>query len=375
MTTADIHGFTDPRFGALRGIMDEFLETGVETGGAVAVSLNGKLVADLWGGHADNARQRPWQRDTLVNVWSVTKGIGALAVAMLADRGKLDYRQPVATYWPEFGANGKAAITLDTALSHQAGLNGLSVPMDMTGLCAGAPFAQAVADMAPLWEPGSRFVYHAITMGTLMAEPLRRIDGRSLGQFVADEIAGPLGVAFYIGVPEGEEGLVAEISAEQAVVDGMQSTLASAYPQSGRNPLVLPTAPNSRAWRAAEIPGANGHANARALASIYGDLVADNSRLLTRSGLAKATRARFDGLDAMSGGPTTYAAGFRLNEAGYGQRGPNTTFGHGGWGGSVAFADPEAKLGFAFVTARMLDYGDEIDPRRKRLIDAVYDAL
>lgn len=373
MTNSDVHGFTAPRFAALRGIMADFLDQGVETGGAVAVSVNGKLVADIWGGHADAAKQRAWQRDTLVNVWSVTKGISALAVAMLADRGKLDYSQPVASYWPEFAANGKAAITLDTALSHQAGLNGLAVPMDMAGLCAGEPFAQAVAAMAPLWEPGSRNVYHAITMGNLLGEPLRRIDGRSIGRFVAEEIAGPLGVPFYIGVPEAEEGRVAELTAEQAVFDAMQDTLDSPYPQSGRNPVVAPLAPNDRVWRAAEIPGANGHSNARALATIYGDLVADTSRLISPNGLAEATRIRFDGVDA--GGPVSYGAGFRLNEADYGGRGPKTTFGHPGWGGSIAFADPDAKLGFAFVTSRMLQFGAVMDPRRKRLIDAAYDAL
>lgn len=373
MIPSDVHGFADPRFASLRGIFAEFLDQGVETGGAVAVSLNGRLVADLWGGHADAAGQRPWQRDTLVNVWSVTKGISALAVAMLADRGKLDYRQPVARYWPEFAANGKAAITLDTALSHQGGLNGLSVPMDMAGLCAGQPFAQAVADMAPLWEPGSRNVYHSITMGALMGEPLRRIDGRSIGRFVAEEIAGPLGVPFYIGLPQAEDGMVAELTAEQAVFDGMRDTLDSPYPQAGRNPEVPPLAPNARAWRAAEIPGANGQSNARALAVIYGDLVADRSRLISAAGLAEATRVRFDGSSA--GEPVCYGAGFRLNEADYGGRGPKTTFGHPGWGGSIAFADPVAKLGFAFVTARMLNFATVMDPRRKRLIDAAYDAI
>lgn len=373
MTTSDVHGFTTPRFAALRDILAEFLAMGVETGGAVAVTVNGRLVADLWGGHADAAGKRPWQRDTLVNVWSVTKGIGALALALLADRGKLDYRQPVARYWPEFAANGKAAITLDTALSHQAGLNGLSVPMDMKGLCAGQPFAEAVAAMAPLWEPGSRNVYHSITMGTLMGEPLRRIDGRSIGRFVAEEIAGPLGVPFHISLPQAEEGMVAELTAEQAVFDGMQTTLDSPFPQAGRNPAVPPLAPNARAWRAAEIAGANGQSNARALAVIYGDLVADRSHLISAAGLKEATRVRFDGVDA--GGPVSYGAGFRLNEADYGGRGPKTTFGHPGWGGSIAFADPEAKLGFAFVTARMLNFGAVMDPRRKRLIDAAYDAL
>ncbi|MBI1170039.1 serine hydrolase [bacterium] len=373
MTASTVHGFTDPRFAALRHLMAEFLAEGVETGGAVAVSVNGRLVADLWGGHADAAGHRPWQRDTLVNVWSVTKGISALALAILADRGKLDYRKPVARYWPEFAANGKEAITLDTALSHQAGLNGLSVPMDMAGLCAGAPYARAVAEMAPLWQPGSRCVYHSITMGTLMAEPLRRIDGRSIGRFVAEEIAGPLGVPFHIGLPEDEEPMVAELSADQAVFDAMQETLDSPYPQAGLNPEVPPLAPNARAWRAAEIPGANGQSHARALAMIYGDLVAERSRLISAAGLDEALRMRFDGVDA--GGPVIYGAGFRLNEADYGRRGPKTTFGHPGWGGSIAFADPEARMGFAFVTARMRNFGAVIDPRRKRLIDAAYDAL
>lgn len=210
-------------------------------------------------------------------------------------------------------------------------------------------------------------------MGTLLGEPLRRIEARRIGRFVAEEIAGPLSVPFYIGLPEAEDRMVAELSAVQAVFDGMRDTLDSPYLQAGMNPAVPPLAPNARAWRAAKIPGANGQSNARALAMIYGDLVADRSRLISAQGLAEATRVRFDGVDA--GGPVSYGAGFRLNEADYGGRGPKTTFGHPGWGGLIAFADLVAKLGFAFVTARILNFSAVMDPRRKRLIDAAYDVI
>ncbi|WP_292281988.1 serine hydrolase domain-containing protein, partial [Mesorhizobium sp.] len=151
---------------------------GLEHGGGVSVVADGKTVVDLWGGHADAARTRPWRRDTLVNVWSCTKGVVALAIAMLVERGKLDYAAPVARYWPEFAAGGKERITLDQVMSHQSGLNGLAVPMDEAGLLAWTPYADALAAMAPLWEPGSRCVYHALSYGHLAGEVLRRHGGK-----------------------------------------------------------------------------------------------------------------------------------------------------------------------------------------------------
>ena len=375
MPQSNIQGTVDPRFAGLREAFAGCFADGLEHGGAVAAMVDGKLVADLWGGFADQAATRPWQRDTLVNVWSATKGVMALAIAILVERGKLHYHRPVAAAWPEFAANGKEQLSLDLALSHQAGLEGLTVAMDPAGLYAWDPYVDALAAMAPLWEPGSRCVYHALSFGHLAGEPLRRVDGRRVGRFVAEEIAGPLSVDFHIGLPESQDHRVAELIEGPKASDWVTAALASAYPHSCRNPALSATQPNDRAWRAAEIPGGNGHSDARALAAIYGDLAGGKSRLISRHGLAAATRTRFDGVDACFGTPAAYGAGFRLADPIYGSRSSAASFGHSGWGGTMAFADPDAGVSFAYVTNRMLGFDDEIDPRRSRLVDALYDAL
>ena len=373
--TATIQGTTDPAFATVREAFSSIFADGLEHGAAVAAMVDGKVVVDLWGGFADQAATKPWQRDTLVNVWSVTKGVMSLAIAMLVERGKLRYDAPIADVWPEFAANGKQDISLDLAMSHQAGLNGLAVPMDIDGLYAWTPYAEALAAMAPLWAPGSRSVYHALSFGSLTGETLRRVDGRSPGRFIAEEIAQVLDVPFYLGLPEGEEHRAAEMIEGPGTSDWIGAVLKGDYPHACQNPTFTATIPNDRAWRAAEIPGANGQSDARALATTYGNLVAGSSRLLSADGLAEATRPRFAGVDACFGMPVTFGAGFRLNEAIYGAQASPGSFGHGGWGGSLAFADPEARIGFAFVTCRMLGFADRLDPRQQRLIEALYQSL
>src|SRR5689334_850734 len=169
----NVDGHCDPRFSRVREAFATSIAQGLEHGGGVSVIVGGKTVVDLWGGYANAARTRAWRRDTLINIWSSTKGVVALAIAMLVERGKLDYAAPVARWWPEFAAGGKERITLDLVMSHQAGLNGLSVPMDEAGLLAWTPYVEALAAMAPLWEPGIRCIYHGITHGHLAGEPLR----------------------------------------------------------------------------------------------------------------------------------------------------------------------------------------------------------
>lgn len=376
MTRMDaLHGFADPQFSRVRAAFASCFADDLETGAAVSVVVDGALVVDLWGGHMDAAQTKPWTRDTVVNVWSVTKGITALAIAMAVDQGLLEYDQPLARYWPEFGARGKGGVTLGQALSHQAGLNGLSTAMDLPGVYDGDAYAQTLADMAPLWEPGSRMVYHAFSFGTLVAEPLRRVDGRSIGRFVREDIAAVLEVAFFIGLPADQDHRAAEVVLGPGHSDWVAEVLASPYPQSCDNPMILADTPNDRRWRAAEIAGANGQSDALALATIYGGLATGASPLISRSGLAAAVAPRFEGVDAIYQSPTRYAAGFKLQDQAYGARASRNSFGHCGWGGSMAFADPEAKVGFGFVTNRMQGFSDGIDPRHTRLTDAVYAAL
>lgn len=371
-----VNGTTSPRFAPVRDAFASLFDDGLEHGAALAVVVDGEPVLDLWGGHADLARTRPWQHDTLVNVWSCSKGVAATAIAMLVDRGTLAYDAPVARYWPEFAANGKAAITLDQVLSHQAGLDGVTVDIALEDLYAGTKFTDALAAMAPLWQPGSRCVYHPVTFGHLLDAVVRRTDGRSLGRFIADEIAAPLGLSFFVGLPEQHDHRVAAMSGEDAIYDAHAQGMKSPYPYSFRNPELFAETPNDRAWRAAEIPAANGHADARSLARLYGALArggeVDGVRLLSPEGVARAARERYRGVDACSGAATVFAAGYRVDSIGFGPMVGRGNFGHTGWGGSVAFADPSRRLGVAFVTSRLLAFADGVDVRRERVLRAVY---
>ncbi|MDW6025000.1 serine hydrolase domain-containing protein [Mesorhizobium sp. BAC0120] len=374
----NIEGTCDPRFAGVRDAFADCFEQGLEHGAGVSVVVHGRTVVELWGGHADAARTRPWRRDTLVNVWSSTKGVVALAIAMLVERGKLDYAAPVARYWPEFAAGGKERITLDLLMSHQAGLNGLAVPMAETGLLAWTPFVDALAAMSPLWEPGSRCIYHALTYGHLAGEVLRRVDGRSVGRFIAEEIAGPLQADFHVGLPDRDDRRVAEMIEGPKASDWIDFVRASPFPHACENPVPRALAPNDRAWRAAEVPGGNGQSTAHALARVYGMMAAggvwEGKRLINPSAIEEAARPRFRGIDESFAAPAAFAAGYQIEDVVYAERASPQTFGHTGWGGAMGFADRGAAVGFGYVTNRMLGF-DDVDPRRKGLIDAVYDSL
>ncbi len=376
-----VYGTFDPAFSKLRDAFESCFADGLEHGAAVSVYVDGRKVADLWGGHADAAKTRPWQEDTLVNIWSATKGVTALAIAMLVERGMLRYDAPIADVWPEFAANGKEAITLDLALSHQAGLNGLDRALPYAGLYDWFPYVETLADMAPLWEPGSRCVYHAVSYGYLAGEPIRRVTDAMPGRFFAKEIAGPLGIGndLFLGLPESEDHRAAEIVPGPGVYDWVDALRETPYDQGLHNPEIDAEIPNHREWRAAESPGANGQANARALARIYGALAQggeiDSHRLLSGETLAEAVRPRFDDLEASFDLPTSFAAGYRLKDPALGETLSQSSFGHTGWGGTCAFADPDARVGFAFTTNHMRGFDPDPDPRRLRLIDATYAAL
>ncbi|MEO9168902.1 MAG: serine hydrolase domain-containing protein, partial [Aestuariivirga sp.] len=347
---------------------------GLEHGAAVALMIDGKLVVDLWGGHADKAKTKPWARDTIVNVWSATKGVMATSVAMMVEQGKLSYDKPIADVWPEFAANGKSNITLNHVMSHTSGLNGAATPISENELIAWTPYVNALAAMKPNWRAGEHCAYHALSYGHLTGEPLRRVAGKSVGAFVRDEIAGRLGVDFFIGVPEAQDHRCAEMIEGKACNDWLKLVLSSPYPQGCMNPTPVALSPNNRAWRAAEIPGGNGHGDARALATIYADICGRNSKLIQTATRLEASRVRFRGTDESFASPTVWGAGFRLEDDEYGARASKQTIGHGGWGGTIAFGDPDARLGFAYVTNYMLGF-ETRDPRRERLVEAVYDAL
>lgn len=372
---AQASGFVDPKFARVAEVLASCQADGLMQGGSVAVVIAGRVVAELWCGHADAAATRPWARDTLVNVWSCTKGVMAAAIAMAVDRKLLRYDTPLAAVWPEFAFNGKEQITLDHVMSHQSGLNGFPGPVPDEIFYDWPMTIKALAAMKPVSTPGRVCAYHALTYGHLTGEALRRVTGKSVGALIRDQIATPLGVEFHIGVPARDDHRCAEMIKGPKASNWVAAVLASPYPQACQNPTPNANAPNTRAWRAAEIPGGNGHGNALALAAIYGDLAKTQSTLLSADAVREASRIRFKGIDESFASETCWGAGFRVGRNDEAPRLSASAIGHGGWGGSIAFGDPAAQLGFSFVTNTMLGFDDGIDPRRQRLIKAVYDAL
>ncbi|MFE6624942.1 serine hydrolase domain-containing protein [Streptomyces sp. NPDC057740] len=383
---AAVHGHCDPRFAAVRTAFEaNFRERG-ELGAAVAVTVGGETMVDLWGGWADAARSRPWQRDTLVNLWSTTKGPTALCAHILADRGLLDLDAPVAAYWPEFAAAGKEQILVRHLLSHRAGLSGLREPHSLQQLCDWELTTQRLAAMEPWWAPGTRSGYHALTYGFLVGEAVRRVSGLLPGAFLEREVTGPLGIDFAIGLPQKEAGRAAELvqppaasSSEQAAIF---SQLAPAALAALANPAVGAAQANSPEWRAAEIPAANGHGTARAIAALYGIFAGrgtyDGHRVLSPAAAERVREGQGSCRDLVLGAgfenETEVGLGLWLSGEN-GSYGPNPrAFGHDGFGGSCGLADPEAGVSLGYAMNRM---GPHIadDPRKMALIDAVYGAL
>ena len=378
MPAIDLQGACEPRFGAVRDAFVSNWTDHDEVGASLCVIVAGQTVVDLWAGHADAERSRPWQRDTIANVYSSTKGIAAAAAAMLVDRGQLDVERPVVDYWPEFGQQGKSEIKVRHLLTHEAGLAGVDEQLPDGAVLDWDHMIGALERQPPIWTPGESMGYHAITYGWLVGEIIRRIDGRTCGQFVRDEIAGPLGVDFFIGLPESEDPRTANLlPAPGAGPIGTAPPDNLAARALGLAAPRLAGTVNSREWRAAELPAANGHGNGRSLAAIYSALAQGGADLLSTEAIEAC-------------GPTEHAAredmvlgflvrrslGFILSTAGgrY-EWGPNPrTFGHSGAGGSIGFADPDAQIGFGYVMNQM-SAGLGADPRWKPMIDAVYASL
>ena len=381
-----VHGHCDERFAAVRTAFEENFRDRAELGAAVSVSVGGETVVDLWGGWADAARTRPWERDTLVNVWSTTKGPTALCAHVLADRGLLDLDAPVAVYWPEFAAAGKEKVLVRHLLSHRAGLSGLRELHSLTELCDWELTTRRLAATEPWWEPGTVSGYHAFTYGFLVGEVVRRVSGLLPGAFLEREVTGPLGIDFTIGLPEKEAGRAAELvhppvvsTSEQAAVFAQ---LAPAAVAALTNPVAGAAEANTPEWRAAEIPAANGHGTARAVAALYGIFAGRGTwgghRVLSPEGAERVRegqgRCRDLVLGAGLGNDTELGLGLWLSGA-EGSYGPNPrAFGHDGFGGSCGLADPESGVSLGYVMNRM---GPHIanDPRKTALVDALYSAL
>lgn len=388
-----IEGACDARFAAVRDAFRENFASRGDHGAALSIHLDGKPVVDLWGGWADAARTRPWTPDTIVCVASTTKGLTSTVVHRLVEQGLIDLDAPVARYWPEFAQAGKGDIPVRWILSHRAGLPALRKPMPADSLYDWNGFCAALAAETPWWPPGTQHGYHATTFGYLIGEVVRRVSGRTVGQIAASEICGPLGADFFIGVPESADARAADVLPEPPVRMAANSTLARARlaPDSlvGRvfsNPPRDPKAMNTRRWRAAEIPASNGHASARGVARLYAALslggAIDNVHILAPRTLEEATVEQSFGHDLVQEATNRYGLGYALGGTAPGGVGllraiPNPrAFGHTGRGGSIGFADREARLAFGYVVNQYRAATPEgPDQRWPSLVRAAYAAL
>lgn len=364
-----------PAGNGLRRLNDE---SGARQGAAVAVVRRGEVLVDAWGGMSRPSDGKAWNRCTLVNVQSVTKSIVALCVALLVDRGAFTYDTPVAALWPEFAAGGKDAITVGDILSHQAGLNTVRERLALEDLYRGDRFVTLLAAMEPLYSPGQKCVYHALSFGYLAGEIIRRVDGRTVQRFIVEELAGPFGLEMYLGLPEAEEHRVAEIVAGDGIDGVMEEASQGGLSAGYANPRVRATEPNTRAWRETGVPAGGLHTDALSLARLYSGLanggVLEGRRLLSAQALDAALSERFSGTEAGFGWPMRFDAGFMLNVQG--RFGPHReAFGHTGWGGYMAFGDPETGCGVAFVSNEMLPEGGTRDIRERQVLDPVFDLL
>lgn len=374
-----VEGFVAPGFERVRDAFAANFDRADhyrELGASLAAYRHGERVVDLWGGWADQARTRPWTRDTLANVWSTTKGVAAILVATLVDRGLIDYDAPVTRYWPEYGANGKDRTTVSQLMSHQAGLPGFEEPTPLSEFYDWEIVTDRLARQAPMWEPGTKNSYHAMTYGFLAGELVRRASGKCVGRFLAEHVAGPLGADIFIGLPESEEARVAPMipSPIPRVFDpnGPREAVAAVT-----NPDMDPALPNDRGWRAAEIPAGNGHATGDGLARLYGAVANGGElggvRLMGPQSVAAMNTLQTDRVDILLGMPAMWRNGVCGNVLN--MFGPHPeTFGHSGWGGSFGCANTETGVGIGYVVNQM---GDRAvgDPRAAELCDAIYACL
>lgn len=366
----------DDRFTPVHAAFAANFAEGLELGARFTAYVEGRAVVDLVGGWADRGRTRPFAADSLAPVFSVTKAVTAVMMARLVDAGRLAYAQPIAEVWPEFAAAGKAAVTVEQALSHQAGLPGFPEPMDPAEWFDWQAICARLAAMAPLWPPGTASGYHPLTYGYIAGEVFRRVDGRTLGAALRQDVAEPLGLDLWIGLPEPEDVRVAQMQKPTA-----PARFGEINPATRAAFLTRWAAPQGRPsaeWRRMESPASNGHATAAALAKLMAALAdggaLDGARVLSGRGVAAMARTRIRGEDLVLKGDTAWGAGV-LRNAGRAIYGPGEeTFGHSGWGGACAFADPQRRVAAAYVMNRQSS--DLVgDPRPRRLIDALYAAL
>ncbi len=379
----EVYGDVAAGFEGVRQVFAD-LWNEVEVGASFCAYYQGKKVVDLWGGWTSVEMDKPWEKDTLVNVYSTTKGLASVAVAHLFDQGKLDYEARVIDYWPEFGAAGKQAVTVAQLLSHQAGLSGVDQKLTVADLYNWDKMVNLLAAQKPHWEPGTAAGYHAITWGYLPGELVRRITGQTLGEYFRENIAQPLGADCFIGLPDSEMGRVATLNGpnrarKKPKVPATAAKMPALYPGALLNPSVSPFKDACSAeWRRAEIAAANGQANARGIATIYAALAMGGElngvHILSKHAIDEATRLEVDNQpDLVLGRPMRRARGFMLNTEGAYGPSPNA-FGHAGAGGSTGYADRDNQVAIGYAMNQM-QADITASPRSQLLSDAVYAAI
>jgi CubicO group peptidase (beta-lactamase class C family) len=384
-----IHGSCDSRFAAVREELAlNFAERG-EVGAAIAVTLDGEPVVDLWGGSADAGGARPWSADTLVAVFSVGKAMAGLCLLILLERGKVELEAPVTRYWPEFAAAGKDEVTVAMILAHRAGLPAVRAPLRAEAMYDWRLMCAALAAERPWWEPGSTHGYHVNTFGFLIGEIVRRVSGEGIGDFFRDRVAGPLEADFHFGIGPEEDRRVAEFLLGDEPELRERRLPAELEDDDQERRLLLQRAyfnppgisglgtVNTRAWRAAVMPSTNGHATARAVARVYAALACGGSvggvRIVRDETIELATVERSAGPDFVLGRPSRFGLGFQLTQSERPLGTSERSFGHFGAGGSLGFADPDAGLGFGYTMNRAGPRWQ--NARNRALIDAVYGSL
>ncbi|MCW4386076.1 beta-lactamase family protein [Salinibacterium sp. SYSU T00001] len=356
---AVVHGDNDPRFDPVREEFERRLESGEELGASISATIDGEPVIDLWGGWADEARSTEWERDTITNVWSTTKTVTALAVLMLVDRGEVDLEAPVARYWPEFAQNGKADITVAQVMSHTSGVSGWAPPFVTEDMFDHARAAAALAVQEPWWEPGTASGYHLLNYGHLLGEIVRRVTGKSLGAFVRDEIARPLGADFHIGLaPSDAKRVSPVVPPPPAQLDLSQLPPEHPAVRTFVAPVLDATATWSDEWRRAEIGAAGGHGNARSVARIQSVITnggeVDGVRLLSPETIERIFEERSNGLDLVLFQHLRFGIGYALPSPGQPAIPQRDRLAYwGGWGGSLIVNDVGRGATFAYVMNRM----------------------
>jgi CubicO group peptidase (beta-lactamase class C family) len=377
---ADIHGTCDERFAAVRDALARNLDSGEELGASLVLDIDGDVVVDVWGGFRDEAKTTPWDEHTITNVWSSTKTVTSLAALMLADRGQLDVDAPVARYWPEFGAAGKENVLVRHVMSYASGVSGLDQPAVIEDLYDWEKSTSRMAAQAPWWEPGTASGYHALNYGHLIGEIVRRISGKTLKQFVAEEIAGPLGADFQIGAAESDWDRIAPVVPPPPLAMDLEALgMDSPAVKTFTGPVPVAADANTPGWRRADIGAANGHGNARSVAKIMSAVArggeAGGVRLLGPDTIDLIFREQLNGVDLVLGVPLRLGIGYGLPRRDLLPYVPDERICFwGGWGGSMIIMDTGRRMTISYMMNKM-GAGVVGSERSSEYGQAIYDAL